>query len=446
MAWNKALKQTGRPMQFTISWALSHKQADIWKANSNGWRVDTDVECYCDTLVKWDQSVKQRWNDVVQWIPDAGPGHWNNLDSIDVGSAAMDGLTEVERQSHMTLWAIEAAPLYSGDDLTKLDAYGLSLLTNDEVIAIDQAGIPAKPVSQASDQQAWFARNADGSTTVALFNLGAAPAKVTADWSDVGLSGKAGVRDLWSHQDLGTSSGSFSADLPSHGSRLLRITPHDNAGAPSLPVGVHGIGATASTVTLAWDASSSRKPIERYDVYSGNRKAASVRGTTATVPGLAASTGYGFTVVAVDSDNKSSTPSKNIPVTTTGSGGPVTYEAEAAGNTLVGGASAGGCGGCSGGMKVGNVGGTASVTINGVLAAKAGTYVMTVGYVDADASRTAVVTVNGKPFNLPFAGSNDNDWDTAQTVEVPVQLEAGANTIQFGNPGDYVADIDKITL
>jgi chitodextrinase len=445
-AWNKALKQTGRPIQFTVSWALSHKQAGFWKANTNGWRVDTDVECYCDTLVKWDQSVKQRWNDVVQWIPDIGPGHWANLDSVDVGNAAMDGLTEVERQSHMTLWAIEAAPLYSGDDLTKLDSYGLSLLTNDEVIAVDQAGIPAKPVSQASDQQVWYARNADGSTTVALFNLGAAPAKVTADWADIGLAGKAATRDLWSHRDLGTASGSFSADLPSHGSRLLRFTPRDNVNAPSMPVNVHAIAATSSTVTLTWDATSSRRPIGWYDVYSGNRKVASVRGTTATVSGLATSTGYGFTVVAVDNSGRGSAPGKNIPVTTTASGGPVTYEAESAANTLAGGASIGDCGRCSGGRKVGNLGGTGSVTVNGVRAAKAGTYVMTVGYVDADSSRTAVVTVNGKPFSLPFAGSNNNDWDTAQTATVSVQLKAGANTVQFTAPDGYGADLDKITL
>ena len=76
----------------------------------------------------------------------------------------MDGITDAERQSYMTLWAIEAAPLYSGDDLTKLDPYGLSLLTNDEVIAVDQAGNPARPVSQATDQQVWYARNATAAT------------------------------------------------------------------------------------------------------------------------------------------------------------------------------------------------------------------------------------------------------------------------------------------
>lgn len=139
-AWSQALKATGRPIQFTLSWSLAHADASAWQTYANGWRIDTDVECYCDTLVTWNNSVKQRWTDVVQWIPDAGPGHWNNLDSLDVGNGAVDGLTDAERQSYMTLWAIEDAPLISGDDLTKLDSYGLSLLTNREVIAVDQAG------------------------------------------------------------------------------------------------------------------------------------------------------------------------------------------------------------------------------------------------------------------------------------------------------------------
>ncbi|HVV23073.1 MAG TPA: glycoside hydrolase family 27 protein, partial [Pseudonocardiaceae bacterium] len=97
-AWSAALRQTGRPIQFVLSWSLSHTDAAVWRQNSNGWRVDTDVECYCGTLVTWDNSVKERWDDVVPWIPDAGPGHWNNLDSLDVGNGAMDGISDVERQ------------------------------------------------------------------------------------------------------------------------------------------------------------------------------------------------------------------------------------------------------------------------------------------------------------------------------------------------------------
>jgi chitodextrinase len=445
-AWSQALKQTGRSIQFTISWALSHNQADTWKKYSNGWRIDTDVECYCDTIVTWDNSVKQRWYDVVQWIPDAGPGHWNNLDSLDVGNGQMDGLTEAERQSYMTLWAIEAAPLYVGDDLTKLDDYGVKLLTNDEVIAVDQAGTPAKPVSQTSDQQVWSNRNADGSYTVALFNNGAAPANVTANWNDLGISGGAGVRDLWSRSDVGNAFGSYSADLPAHGSKLLRITPW-NSFTPTLPVNVHGTASTPSSVSLAWDPSGDRiGKISGYDVYAGGKKVAFTKGTTVTVSGLKPGTGYQFTVVATDGFGLRSPASKVVGVTTPATDGAVSYEAEAATNTLDGGASVVSCAGCSGGNKVGNIGGGGSMTFNGVTVPAAGTYLMTLSYVDADSSRIAVVTVNGTPFNLPVAGSNNNDWSTAQSVTVPVQLKAGANTLKFGNPNGYVYDVDKITL
>ena len=446
-AWHTALQNTGRPIQLTLSWSLSHTQAAVWKQNSNGWRVDTDVECYCDTLVTWNNSVKERWNDVVQWIPDAGPGHWNNLDSLDVGVGAMDGITDTERQSYATLWAIESAPLFSGDDLTKLDPYGLSLLTNDDVIAVDQAGNPAKPVSQATDQQVWYARNADGSYTVALFNLGASASDVTADFSDLGISGQASVRDLWSHKNLGSVSGSLTENLPSHGSRLFTFTPKNAGGVPGTPLAVHGTASTASSVSLAWDAvNTGPSAVTGYTVYANGTKVATTTGTSATVSGLSAATGYSFTVVAGDTKGRQSAPSKAVPVTTPAAGGPTGYEAEAPGNTLTGNASVADCTGCSGGKKIGNLGGTGTVTVNGVTAPKDGTYLMKLDYVDGDSSRPAVITVDGTSFQLPLAGTNDNNWGAAQSVTVPVHLTAGANTIAFGNPTDYVSDIDKITV
>ncbi|KIF79479.1 hypothetical protein QR77_35720 [Streptomyces sp. 150FB] len=446
-AWRKALDATGRPIEFTISWSLSHAYAAAWKQNSNGWRVDTDVECYCDTLVTWNNSVKQRWHDVVQWIPDAGPGHWNNLDSLNVGNAEMDGLTQAERQSYMTLWAIEASPLYIGDDLTKLDPYGLSLLTNDEAIAINQAGRPAKPVSQTSDQQTWSVRNADGSYTVALFNLGASPATTEADWSDLGISGTASVHDVWSKKDLGRSTGSFSAQLPAHGSRLLTITP-GAAKAPTVPTGVRGTSAEPTSVSLAWDPATPVRgtSVVRYDIRDGARKVASAGGgaTSATVAGLGAASAHTFTVVAVDSRGRTSPASTPVPVTTPDTGGPTAHQGEAA--TLEGGASVADCAKCSGGKKAGSLGVAASVTFKKIKAPGAGTYLATIGYTDGDSGRVGVITVNGKTVQVPFPGSGDNDWDTPQAVTVPVQLTAGENTIQIGNPGDYVADIDQIIL
>ena len=442
-AYSKAIKKASRPIEYVISWALSHRQADLWKSNTNGWRVDTDVECYCDTLVTWNNSVKQRWNDVVQWIPDAGPGHWNNLDSVDVGSGKMDGLTEAERQSYMTLWAIEAAPLYIGDDLTQLDNYGISLLTNDEVIAINQAGVPAKPVSQSSDQQVWYNRNADGSYTVALFNLASAPATVTADFAQLGITGQTQIKDLWSHKNVNGGNGNFSASLPAHGSRLLKVTPRDT-NQLSAPGVVRGTAATGTSISLAWDASAGKNAqIGSYEVFAGNKKVAVATGTSVTVTGLKPSTAYDFTVVANQRYGKSSAPSKKISLTTPAADGPKSYEAE--NGTPQGGATIYGCD-CSNGKKVGYIGGTGYVVLPTVTVAKAGTYLMQVSYVDADSSRTGIVTVNGTSFKLPVAGSNDNDWNTPQTVTVPVYLLAGNNTIQVGNQAESVFDVDKITV
>lgn len=446
-AWHSALERTGRPIQFVLSWSLSHDKADVWKQNSNGWRIDTDVECYCDTLVTWNNSVKQRWNDVVPWIDDAGPGHWNNLDSLDVGAGPLDGLNEVERQSHMTLWAIESAPLYIGDDLTHLDPYGLSLLTNDEVIAVDQAGNPARPVSQETPEQVWYARNADGSYTVALFNLGKGYADVTADWSDLGITGRPAVRDLWSHKNLGRSAGGFTDNLPPHGSRLLRVTPDAVTGKPGVPLAVHATASTATSVSLAWQPVNTGTATTGYDVYANGAKVAGASGTSTTVTGLQAATGYSFTVVAHDARGRRSAAGKAVPVTTPAADGPVAYEAEASGNTLTGNASVNDCSACSGGKKVGNLGGNnGSVAINDVAAPKDGTYLMKLDYTDGSSGRTVVVTVNGTSFQLPLPGGNDNEWGRPRTVTVPVHLKAGANTVGFGNPSDYVSDIDRITL
>ncbi|MFF5019850.1 alpha-galactosidase D [Streptomyces sp. NPDC001165] len=229
-AWQKAMAATGRPVHLEISWSLDIGHAADWKKYSGGWRVDTDVECYCNTLVSWENSVDDRFDDTPGWTRHAGPGGWNDLDSLDVGNGAMDGLTKAERQTYATLWAVAKSPLYTGDDLTTLDSYGLSLLTNEEVIAVDQGDTPpARPVTPSDPQQVWAAKSPDGSYTLALFNLADSPAAVTADWSSLGFTGKAGVRDLWNHENLGTYKNKITEALPAHGSRLFTVSPHGSA-------------------------------------------------------------------------------------------------------------------------------------------------------------------------------------------------------------------------
>ncbi|MBQ0904396.1 carbohydrate-binding protein [Micromonospora sp. U21] len=261
-AWQQAIATAGRPIHLELSWSLDINHAADWKRYSNGWRIDTDVECYCNTLVTWENSVDDRFDDAPAWSRKAGPGGWNDLDSLNVGNGEMDGLTRAERQTYATLWAISKSPLYSGDDLTRLDDYGLSLLTNREVIAIDQNGAaPARPVTPAGDQQVWGSKNPDGSYTVALFNLGDAPASVTAHWAAFGFTGNASVRDVWNSRNLGTQKNKITATLPAHGSRLFTVRP---GGTTLVPASYE---AESAANTLSGNAS-----VGGCDACSGGRK------------------------------------------------------------------------------------------------------------------------------------------------------------------------------
>ncbi|MFI5708712.1 fibronectin type III domain-containing protein [Kribbella sp. NPDC051620] len=441
-SWWRAVQNAGRPMQYTLSWSLSHRFADTWKANSNGWRIDTDVECYCDTIVRWTGSVVQRWWDVAQWVDDAGPGHWNNLDALNVGVGAMDGISEIERQSYMTFWAINSAPLFAGDDLTKLDAYGLKLLTNREVIAIDQAGVPARPLNQDQLQQTWYAKNTDGSVTVGLFNLGEEPATVTGKFDELGITGKARVRDVWAGQNMNNVSGQVSAVLPAHGSKLYKIFPN-SLGSVSKPANVKATDVGRTTVSLAWRPSTGATS---YKVFANGKQVATSTGPNVVVTGLLPQTQYKFEVKGVNG-NKSSEASAPVTMFTSKSGGPVRYEAEAANSTLTGNASANGCTLCSGGKKIGNIGYDASVTLNDITVPATGTYLVKIAYTDGDTSRQSMLTINNADsYWVNYHGLGDNDWGTPQTVYLPVKLTAGSNSLKISNPSGYIADIDWITV
>jgi len=227
-AWRSAIDATGRDIIFELSWSLDPWAIDTWTQYADGWRIDTDVECYCDTLVRWDASVVQRFTELPPWIDFAKPGRWNDLDSLNVGNGTMDGLTDHERQSYATLWAISCAPLYIGDDLRQLDAYGLSLLTNREVLDINQNGTPAKPIVPYGDQQVWVTKSPDNASyIVGVFNLASSEESVDVLWKDFGLNdgSSARVRDIWSGEDMEVHLDHISLNIPTHGSRLLRVTP-----------------------------------------------------------------------------------------------------------------------------------------------------------------------------------------------------------------------------
>ncbi|MEV6521890.1 CBM35 domain-containing protein [Longispora sp. NPDC051575] len=451
-AWRTAFAALHWQGEIQLSYSLPISYAEHWKANAESVRIDNDVECYCGTLVGgWSGSLTQRWRTVVPWLQHARPGFWPNLDSLDVGNGAMDGLTDIERQSYMTLWSIVSAPLYIGDDLTRLDSYGLSLLKNTEVIAQNQSGLPARPVNQDTGRQVWTVRNADGTYTVALFNLDGSAADVTADWSDLGLPAtqRAAVRDMWSRTDLAPATGRFTANLPAHGSRLIRINPGPPPVGPEAPGNVRGYAPSPTSVTLSWtepkDNTVPPSSVTSYDVYRGTVRAATVAGTTATITGLSAATAYTFTVVAHDAAGHTGPPSNPVSVTTLNADGSATYKADDPGNTLAGGAKVQACTGCTDGNVVGYLGGGGTLTFNNVGAVAPGAHQIRVVYVNGEAARTADVSVNGgTPATATFPGTGD--WNTPRTLTLTANLAAGANTVRFANPGGWAPDIDSITV
>lgn len=199
----------------------------------NSWRTTGDIRD------NWPQTMQigfnPRWTeiDIGQY---GGPGHWNDVDMLVVGVVGWSyepqhesNLTPAEQLTHISLWALHAAPLILGCDLAQADDFTVGLLTNDEVLAVDQdpMGRGAKAVYRDPDRnlQVWARPLADGSRAVGLFNLEEMPARVTAKWPALGITGKQAVRDLWRQLDLGKFSDEFSAVLPRHGSILLKISP-----------------------------------------------------------------------------------------------------------------------------------------------------------------------------------------------------------------------------
>jgi hypothetical protein len=224
MQWRAALDATGRQIWLNLSNKLNISAINTWQHYSNAWRVENDVECYCSTDTNWVHVVREI-NGLPPFAQYAGPGHWNDLDSLMIGNGSFDGITADERQTMFSFWSIATSPLIIGADLTKLDAADLAILTNTEVIAVNQAAVPPKAVSTATNQQVWYSKQKDGSIVVGLFNFDSTSAQVTANFSAVGAASSMNVRDLVTHTDLGKSTNSFSATLATHASRLLRLTP-----------------------------------------------------------------------------------------------------------------------------------------------------------------------------------------------------------------------------
>jgi alpha-galactosidase len=220
-----ALRTSGRDVVFSLSNSTPFTNAPALSKFANCWRVTGDIR---DT---WD-SMSRKGFGQEKWESLARPGHWNDPDMLVVGHVGWGqphptNLTPDEQYTHITLWCLVSSPLLLGCDLEKLDDFTLGLLTNDEVLAVNQdsLGKEARCVSKEGDLRVYAKNLADGSKVVGLFNLGTnGTATLTVHWSDVELSGTIhAVRDLWRQKDLGKFKAEFRMPVAAHGAELISV-------------------------------------------------------------------------------------------------------------------------------------------------------------------------------------------------------------------------------
>ncbi|HLT51166.1 MAG TPA: NPCBM/NEW2 domain-containing protein [Arenibacter sp.] len=238
----KALKKSGRDIIFSISNSAPFRNVEDWVGLTNLWRTGPDI--------------RDSWNclylkafEMEKWAPYAGPGHWNDTDMMILGNVAMgptkmhpSRLTPDEQYTHVSIFSLLASPLLIGCPIEQLDDFTLGLLTNDEVIEVNQdpLGIAGRLRLEEDGVQVYVKPMEDGSFAVGLFNIsdfgktpesyfrwGDETAKTfTFDFEKAGLQGKWRLRDLWRQKDLGLFERSLKTEIRHHGVVMLRMFPN----------------------------------------------------------------------------------------------------------------------------------------------------------------------------------------------------------------------------
>jgi alpha-galactosidase len=212
-----ALRSTGRPIVYSL---CEYGEGSVWKwgaaVGGNLWRTTGDISDRYARMeeIGFAQAGLARF---------AGPGHWNDPDMLEVGNG---GMSSEEYRTHMSLWAILAAPLLAGNDLTTMSSETIALLTNREVIAVDQdpLGKQGDRFSEEGPIEIWVRPLAGGSKAVGVFNRLAAPLSATVDFRELGFDGAVKVRDIWQHKDLGAMKDPYTVTVLPHGVVFLHVT------------------------------------------------------------------------------------------------------------------------------------------------------------------------------------------------------------------------------
>ena len=231
-----ALEKTGRPIVLSLSPGPAPiEKADEMRQHAQMWRISDDIWDLWHNAENFPKGVEDQFARAAQWAALSEPGHWPDADMLPLGRlgpapgwghARDTRLTRDEQRTLMTLWSVIRSPLIVGGDLTASNAWTTSLLTNPEVIAVDQHSTGNREVIATSKTSVWLAEPGSGKGYyVAVFNLEDAAATVQYAWNDLGLSGKEyALRDLWQHKDLGLAN-SVKIEVPPHGAVLYSVSP-----------------------------------------------------------------------------------------------------------------------------------------------------------------------------------------------------------------------------
>ncbi len=223
-----ALRNSGRDIIYSLSNSAPFDKADAWARLANCWRTTGDIRD------NW-ASMSEIGFSQNKWAEFAGPGHWNDPDMLVVGYVGwgpelhLTRLTPNEQYTHISLWCLLSAPLLLGCPIDQLDEFTISLLTNDEVLEVNQdaLGKQAIQITKKANLEVWVKEMEGGVKAVGLFNRGTFENTLSIQWKDLGINGEQIVRDLWRQKDLGTFLNEFKVKLPRHSVMLVKLTPKE---------------------------------------------------------------------------------------------------------------------------------------------------------------------------------------------------------------------------
>ena len=225
-AIRRAIDRSGRPMVLSLSPGETDLAgADHVAQHANLWRISDDF---------WDQwpLLHSQFKRLHEWSTHAKPGAWPDADMIPFGTIAMGRnthFTPPEHRTLMSLWCIARSPLMFGGDLTKIDDFTLTFLTNDEVLAVNQHGSAPRQLFRTADDRIAWVSDIPGSPDkyLALFHAADAPAiaPIPVDLAALGFTGPVRVRDLWTRRELGEFAGVFAPGIAAHDAGLYRVGP-----------------------------------------------------------------------------------------------------------------------------------------------------------------------------------------------------------------------------